>query len=54
MGCNTSKNTTVVESIQKPGGQPEDENKNEDFCTEMTAEAAQNSTIMDNACDRAS
>lgn len=42
MGCNTSKSTAVVESIPKPGRQPENENKNEDLCTETTAEAAQN------------
>lgn len=54
MGCNTSKSTTVGESIPKPGRQPEDENKNEYLCTETTAEAVQNFSIMDNACGRAS
>lgn len=50
MGCITSKSTTVMESIPKPGRQPESENKNEDLCTETTVEAAQNLAIMDNAC----
>lgn len=54
MGCNTSKSTTVVESVQKPGGQPEEEEKNEDPGTETTANAIGNLAIKDSACDRTS
>lgn len=53
MGCNTSKSTAVVESVQKPGEQPEEEEK-DDPCTETTADAAQNLALKDSACDRTS
>lgn len=54
MGCNTSRSTTVVESVQKPGGQPEEEEENEDPGTETTADAIQNLVTKNSACDRAS
>lgn len=53
MGCNTSKSTAVVESAQKPGEQPEEEEK-DDPCMETTADATQNSALKDSACDRTS
>ena len=53
VGFNTSE--TVVESVQKAGGQPEEEEKKmEDPGTETTANALQNLAIRDNACDRTS
>lgn len=42
-----------MESVQKPGGQPED-GENEDPGTETTADAIQNSALKDSACDRTS
>lgn len=39
MGCNTTRSVTVVESVQKPGGQPED-GENEDPGTETTADGS--------------
>lgn len=55
MGCNTSKDTTVVESVQKPGEQPGEEENNEDPGTETTiANATQDLAIRDSACDRTS
>uniref|UniRef100_A0A674KHT3 Uncharacterized protein n=1 Tax=Terrapene triunguis TaxID=2587831 RepID=A0A674KHT3_9SAUR len=51
MGCNTSKSTTVVESAQKPGEQPEGEDKNQDTSAETTANDLHNSSVKDGASD---
>lgn len=43
-----------MESVQKPGGQPEEGEKNEDPGTETTANAIQNLAIRDSTRDQTS